>query len=280
MEEAIGKFERSPDKKVSFKINNDEESFKLKNDAGNPQINFTSSSKQQQDNKKNKRKLRFKIVFYMILLFIHTGLIYFVKPICTLLEIVFLTKIIKVSTDSNVPVNSAALKTVINNGLLVVGWLLILLLPLVNFFMIGLKIIAVHDSFFGRMLAVILLLIETILNVPLTFLYPNNIYSIFLFQERGIEQLINPWLIFFPTVYTKSIFEIIRNFIEPGFFFAIGFIKYNDIKNNAYEEYLVILLQMMLVLCILKIVGNIVTLIMKIRENRKKKWNFKGNKAN
>ena len=56
-------------------------------------------------------------------------------------------------------------------------------------------------------------------------------------QQRGLEQILCPWLIFFPSDYIISIYEIIRQLIESIFFFICGYFVYDDIKDNKYQAF-------------------------------------------
>ena len=59
-----------------------------------------------------------------------------------------------------------------------------------------------------------------------------------LFEERGIEQLLSPVMIFFPTTYSMSNIELVRHLIEPAFFFGIGMMKNSQISDNFKNGYL------------------------------------------
>jgi hypothetical protein len=128
----------------------------------------------------------------------------------------------------------------------------------------GMKIILLNESFLAKIFTTICLSIETFLNLPMTFLYSNTTHSIFLFEERGIEQMLSPVMIFFPTTYSMSNIELIRHLIEPAFYFGIGMIKNSQISNNNKNGYLVILLQIMLCLCFVKFMVSLLLIIYKI----------------
>ena len=46
---------------------------------------------------------------------------------------------------------------------------------------------------------------------------------------------------------------------------ASSFIKYYEIKSNPYQAYLIIILQLLLVLCIFRLIGNFVIFIIRIK---------------
>jgi hypothetical protein len=221
----------------------------------------------------SRRKFKLQIIFYLIYIILNTIFVYVIKPLTTFLQLIFLTTIIWVHADENKNTLGGSTKdSIIGGGLVAFGYVLIFLIPLYHFFTIGFAIVAIHDRLFSKIFATITIFIETITAIPLTFFYSNNLYSVFLFEERGFEQLLAPWLVFFPTVYCKSIFEIVRNFIDPLYFFGIGIIKYNELKINQFQAYLVILIQLMLCLCIFKIVGNGFITALRIKESLSKKW--------
>jgi len=250
------------DSKNKFDFNKEE----IENLNSNPigkQNQFSLNSGQNQkssdyQNKKSHKNLSL-IIFYMILLILNTIFNYLIKPISTIFDIVYLTNIVGLSENG--------LKSSIGTIIIMIGWLILIILPLFHLFTTGIGIIGVHESFFGKLWAVMILLIEIILNIPLTFLYESNMYSIYLFEEKKYKQLLNPWLVFFPTEYTESKYEIVRNFIHPGFFFLFGIIKYQKIKTNTINRYLKIILVLQILLCISRFLGNLVITIKKIKDN-------------
>ena len=93
------------------------------------------------------------------------------------------------------------------------------LLPLINFFSVGIQIISIQKGVCLKIYVFVLSLFEIYFQFPLTFLYGNNLHSVFLFEQRGLEQLLCPWLIVFPSDYLISVCEIIRQLIDTVFFF-------------------------------------------------------------
>jgi hypothetical protein len=214
-------------------------------------------------NAKTKKPL---IIFYLILVILHTVLQYVIKPVGVFLEIVFLTSLVKIkANDSDVNVSSS-----VSGSLDAIGWLILFLLPLYHFFTLGIKIVTIQRDFFGRLYIGIINLIEIIFNLPLTFMYTSNLYSVYLYDEKGVKQLLSPWLVFFPTEYNLSVFEILRNFIDAGFFTVSGNIKYNEIKDNQYQAFSIVVLQLMIAFCVMRFIGNFFLLIIKIKTGLKK----------
>lgn len=254
---------KSPQKKVSFfekpEKQADESSKILEKVDWKKDDN---TSKYSIDEKPTSGANKWKFFMYIILLMIHILLVYIVKPLCVVLEIVFLSLIVDVKANTTDGGNS----TLISSRQRIGGWIILFVIPLYNmFFGSGMKIVAVKKYFFGRTKVLVLLLIEIMFNFPLTFLYDNNLFSIFLFEEKGIKQLLNPWLVFFPTEYSFSVFEILRNFLDPVYFLIIGFYKLTEIQNNPYQVYFIIVLQVMLVMCILRALGNIILFSLKLK---------------
>jgi len=217
--------------------------------------------KQNASNNKNSYILTF--FMWTVLLLLYTIMIYVIKPITLILEIIFLTSIVNVRDFEN----NENYNPNLSNWVLVIGWLIIIFLPFFNLFKSGWKIILLQDSFLKKVWVTTLLIIEVITNIPMTFCYEHNLYSIFLFEETGITQLLNTWVIFFPTEYILSPVELIRNFIESGFFIGISFIKYFEIQKNYYQVYKCLLLQVLIAFCIMKIIYNTANLVIKIKRN-------------
>lgn len=212
---------------------------------------------------------KYKLILYFLFLLYYTSFNYFTKPVTFIVQFTFLIYI------AQIPKNEYTYLVVtekenFNEILIIIGWLGLAALPMYHFFDVGIKIIIIQKSFFTKFYTLIIVILELLFNLPLTICYSENFYSIYLFEEYGIGKLINPWLVFFPTKFNKSVFEIIRNFIVPIYFFAIMYIKYIDLLSNIYEKFFQILLQLGMALCIFVIFGNIVTIAVKIIEDRQK----------
>jgi hypothetical protein len=247
----------------SNKVHDINESSNLQhdNDSNSPNKHNMTGFKDSSKQVESLQSINFKIIFYLLLVMLNTLLIYIIKPICVILELIFLTTIVNVKPNEFQITESELLSM----GMKAIGWIIIFLIPLYHFFTLGLKIISIQRHFFGKLYIGIFNLIEILFNIPLTFCYSSNLYSVFLYEEKGVKQLLSPWLVFFPSEYILSVYEILRNFIEPGFFFALGFMKFNEIKNNEYQAYQIVILQLMIALCVLRFMGNIFNLVIKIR---------------
>jgi hypothetical protein len=208
---------------------------------------------------------KLKVGGIFTLLFFHIIHIHILKPLCTIFQIIYIIFIVDIAPDADQTIERRNVKrTYIENSIILAGWVIMIIFPIINLLNKGMKIIVLCESFISKCFTTIYLVIETFLNLPMTFLYSNTTYSIFLFEERGVEQLLSPTMIFFPTTYSMSNIELIRHLIEPAFFFGIGLLKNNQISENFKNGYLVILLQIMLCLCFIKFIVNFLLIIYKI----------------
>ena len=137
------------------------------------------------------------------------------------------------------------------------------LLPLINFFSVGIQIISIQKGVCLKIYVFVVSLFEIYFQFPLTFLYGNNLHFVFLFEQRGLEQLLCPWLIVFPSDYLISVCEIIRQLIDTVFFFICGYCIYNDIKDNKYQTFNISFLLCLLVLCAMRFVSVIIMIVIR-----------------
>lgn len=228
-------------------------------------ITKTNMSKTSDNNLFNlyNAKSQFNLLhftLYIILIFLQTILTYVIKPVCTILQLVLLSQI------ATIRVNELEEQTAgtITNAIKAVGYCIIFAIPLINFFLKGIMIISIQYTVIGKIYITFILLIEFIFQLPLTFMFDNNLHSIFLFDQRGIEQLLCPWLVFFPSDYLLSIFELVRQYIDAIFFLVIGFETYSAIKGNRYQAFSVSIVLLINVLCIFRIIGNTLMLVIRI----------------
>lgn len=163
----------------------------------------------KQEHKIMLRNFKFKIAFYLLYITIFLFFIYIIKPITFAVELYFL-------------VNADALTK--GSHVLLAGWIVLFLIPLIHFWIDGVKIISIQETLFMKFYTTIIVLFELYVMIPIPFLHSKTIYSIYLFNERGYELIISPWLIFFPTQYVTSNTEIFRNLVASIFF--IGYSIY------------------------------------------------------
>jgi hypothetical protein len=216
-----------------------------------------------------------KMALYLFLIYCNVILIYIIKPVSVFLELMFLSDIIFI--DASDESSSSSNQSTKYSTLRAIGMIIIFVLPIYNFLTRAIEIIVIQDNLASQIFAFFYTLIEIFFNIPLTFMYDSNLYSIFLYGEKGIKQTISPWLVFFPTNYTTSIFEIIRNFVEPFFFIGVGLAHLNIIVLNKYQSYRYIILLILMILCVVRIIGNVVYIIVRLVFNSDK---TKTNKIN
>jgi hypothetical protein len=198
-----------------------------------------------------------KIILYLFLIFCNIILVYVIKPVSVFLELMFLSDIIKIAPKDDFT------SYTLGESITAIGYLIIFILPIYNFVSRAIPIIVIQDNLISQIFAFFYTIIEITFNIPLTFMYDSYLYSIFLYGEKGIKQTLSPWLVFFPTQYTTSIFEIIRNFVEPFFFLGIGFVKLEELKQNKYQSYRYIILLILILFCIMRIIGNVANIIVR-----------------
>lgn len=178
------------------------------------------------------RPVRIKIYLMLLYLISIVAYIYIITPIALLLELILLfsTPVIEFGS-STVP--TPDIFGILNP----IGIIVIFAVPLVPFFMHGIKIIALQDSLLGYFWTTIVTLLESVIGIPLTFLYKQNLYSIYLYKEKGFEQTLNPWIIFYPTTFIRSYVELVRlALVSLYFIFYAGFV-YGEIGSNTFNTF-------------------------------------------
>ena len=218
-----------------------------------------------------------KFFTMIIILLIQAIMTHIIKPVTTFLEIILLTRITDIRTNEE---NSSSAHS-LSDGVIALGWLILFLLPLINFFSVGIHIISIQKGVCLKIYVFILSLFEIYFQFPLTFMYTNNLHSVFLFDQRGLEQLLCPWLIFFPSDYIISVCEIIRQLVDTVYFFICGYCVYDDIKDNKYQAFNVSFLLCLLVLCAMKFVSVIVMIgIRVVKGNSEERGKRRGRSSN
>ena len=205
-------------------------------------------------------RIPFIFYVYIFLIFLNVVLIYIIKPCSTIFYFILFERFNNTLQNELDPNSKKKIKKVF----IVFGYLIIFLLPTFHFFTRGIYILVHHKGFLYKIYIFIILCIEIYFNLPLTFLYEENYYSIFYFKQQGIEILLNPTLIFFPTDYILSFFEIIRNIIESCYFFILTVVLYNRIKDNNYQQFTLNFMIVTMFLYVYKFLGAIVMLVIKI----------------
>jgi len=179
------------------------------------------------------KKQNCKLCCMIFSLFSFIIFIYVIKPLSLYFNLLFLFKIANIIPESTETGHTEYLE---GFTYYYIGYIALFGVSLAHFFTTAYKIIIIQDNPVKKLYVFFLLLIEILVDIPLTFLYQENIYSIFLFDEVGVEQLIAPWLIFYPTKHIKSIVGIIKNVIESIFFFVVGFLKFKDLTISQFNQ--------------------------------------------
>ena len=205
------------------------------------------------------QKLPVIFYIYVFLIFLNVILIYIIKPLSTIFYFIFF-KNFNNTYQNELLENKKKVKKIF----IVFGYLIIFLLPTFHFFTRGIYILVHHKGYLYKVYIFIILCIEIYFNLPLTFLYEENYYSIFYFKQQGIEILINPTLIFFPTDYILSYFEIIRNIVESVYFFILTIVLFFKIKDNIYQQFTLNFMIVTMILYASKFLGAIAMLLIKI----------------
>lgn len=212
-------------------------------------------------NNKKKASVRLQIYFYIMLLVLFTIYTYLITPLNLALEIVLLTyQLLDNKTDEN---NIYALSL-----LKILGWIFLFISPIIPFCLHGLSVIMAQNGFFNFIWTFIVIIIECFLNIPLTFLFKENLFSIYLFQERGFAQSLNSWLVFYPTEFIKSWIEIIRNFIVSIYYIIYASYIYSYNKDNLYLTFIVSSTIAVILLNTLKVIFIIGIIIFKCKTNK------------
>lgn len=235
-------------------MKNGEENKNFKNEGN--KLSFKEKAKLQDDKNKQKYKIKWKIWLYFLILSMFIIFQYFITPVTFLIDLIFL---------SNDIIDDIKQETVSNiDNFKLIGWLLLFVLPLWNFIYLGIEITLLQTTLIMNLWTSVVMIMEAILDLPLTFFLSNNLHSMFLYKEVNFNQSLRPWLVFFPTNYHISWFEMIKNLITNLYFTIIGGVVYSSIKDNNYETFMISVVLMMIILNIFRIIGLISLLIYKI----------------
>ena len=192
---------------------------------------------------KSSEECNICMFFLMIMIFIFFK--YFIKIFAKISSIYFLVNIAILDA-------SKTKRKFFEYPYSIVGFLILCIYPLINFITPGYEIISIQNTNFQKFSCVILILFESLLEIPLTFFYENNMYSIYLFQEEGVEKLLAPWLIFYPTRHILSAISLLRNILECFYFIGLGTYAYLYLSINEYAATETTVTSIMLTLNVLK----------------------------
>lgn len=204
-------------------------------------------------NKKGFTTEKLKIMFYLFFILIFTTYLNLFRPLIIILNIIFSLSGIGSYSDNE--------KTA--DMLLIIGIILIIILPFIAFFKYLFKILSLVDKL-GKLFYMIFLLIETIFELPLTFLYKSNSHSVYLVEQEGKEQIINPSLIFYPTEYVISFINLFKNFFVSGFYiFLASYAKDSSKQISKNAEFLNVFKSCIVAFNLINIIGVFCILVFK-----------------
>jgi len=213
--------------------------------------------------KKRKNKEQCKVFLYLFVIVFFIIFVYIIRPLAKFSALYFLVNIAALDKDQ-----TALGKRVFTDFTAypypIVGFFIMLVYPLQYYISPGIGIISIQSSNAQKFISVILIFFECILEIPLTFFYDCNMYSIFLFDEVGIEKLLSPWLIFYPTAFVLSTQEIIRNLLDSVYFVVIGGIQYLDVAYKPYNSSETNIIMIMIALNVFKFGYTMILFFIKI----------------
>ena len=122
--------------------------------------------------RRKHKTTRKKIYAYLTLLILYSIYQYILIPLSFIMQLIFLSNTIKIESSTNNDLSDVQNMTIIK----VIGWLLLFVLPLLTFIIHGISIIIIQETFIMYVWITIVTLLESILYIPLTFLYDNNLY--------------------------------------------------------------------------------------------------------
>lgn len=206
-------------------------------------------------NKPSKTTIRIKVCLWLFFITLFILYIYLIRPLSIILNLI----VCGLNINRNIP-NSDIMMNI--------GILAIFILPFFSFLKSITKMLYLTSKFTDKILYVIFGLIETIVEIPLTIFYKSYRHSIYLIDQEGPEQLINPWLIFFPTDYLSSFLNIFKNILVSGYFSYLGFKYYSINYDDNTMQFINMFTMMMIVFNVINIVGILFVIIFRIK-NRK-----------
>lgn len=181
----------------------------------------------ENDEIKASKKLKIFSTLFLILNF--TIYINLFRPIMLIMNLIFSASLTVDLTRDESTSNT-------NKNLMLIGVLIINILPLLPFIRYICNVLSLTNKLGNKIYYFLILLFECYFDLPLTFLYNSNRHSLFLLEQDGVEQILNPWLIFFPTNYLTSFISLFKNTVISGYFiFMSVFIKIFNINTNVVE---------------------------------------------
>ena len=264
--------------------NNEQGPFKL-NLTKNRDTKENKDNKDIKDNKENRVKFNIDtktfvkennelmkkdaelctICSYLILIILFIIYIYIIRPFNIIISIYYLVKIATLDKDSK-STGKLVFTSYFTFPYPIIGFLIIFVVPLVYYIHPGTKIIALQETKIAKLFSFFLILIEAIIEIPFPFLYDNNMFSIFLFDEDGAEKLLSPWLVFYPTAHVLSVLEICKNTLFSLFFLITSIMKYEELVSNKYNSAEITILYILMSFSIITLCYHIIFLFLKLNK--------------
>ncbi len=202
---------------------------------------------EEEDIKREKKRgdIRLQVFMFILMLILVILFMYIIRPFSIIVSLYYLYNIALLDPLSNragskkyYSYPDMDLKTrpeTIHIPFYFLGIFILFGMPLVYLFSPGIEIISIQTTKWQKFIVFFLILLEATLEIPLTFLYESNMYSLFLYEEEGIEKLLAPWIIFYPTNHILSFWEIFKNLLDGILFLLMGLLKREGFNDDPYN---------------------------------------------
>lgn len=99
------------------------------------------------------------------------------------------------------------------------------------------RVISLTKTTYRKFFYIFYFLFECLIEMPIPYLYESPGHSLFLLHEKGIGEILNPSIIFFPTEHLLSLYTLLTSFITSIFFIfsPIIIILSQNIKETTKE---------------------------------------------
>jgi hypothetical protein len=193
------------------------------------------------DEKKQTKKTYFiaKFCCSLFLIFIFTLCINILRPLTSIVNVIF--SLVKFDSpqnqDQNQVLDQNQQSQILFRNIRLIGLFIVFglrLIPLFIRFNI-IRVLILPNTFFQKFLYFFYVIIECIFELPLSFLYESPGHSLFLLHEKGIGEILNPSIIFFPTEHILSWYSILINFVS-SIYFMISPIIYIVLQTPESDE--------------------------------------------
>ena len=206
------------------------------------------------------RNGKYKVIAILPMLIMTVIMTYLIKPLLFVIKLYFLSSMLYANTI-NPTFNPEPSDSI---WVILVGYLIVFVLPLFHLFTEIRFIFTVEQHIVLKIYTGIIIIIELIVELPLTFLLPNKYLSVFLFTTKNLGVYTASNIIFFPTDFMLHIFEISRQTVDSVFFIVFCSRKIYNMKNNRYFIFQKQMLILFLTFCSLQFLHNIFVLVFKL----------------